>query len=831
MPADLSTGQTGARPAAVADPQTWPVSSGQLGIWFVEQLTGGTSAHNLSFGLRLSGELDIAALELSLKLVTARHEALRTTFAVRDGRPVQLTHGTLPCAIETIDLMARSASEIEQQAYACALREADKPFDLTAGPLIRLVVITLSPEVHILLVIVHHIICDNWSLGLLARELSKSYEAFCKAAVPQLGPVTLQYVDYARWQNDWLRSGDFEHQLSYWVERLANASPLIAAAVDGTSPAGQLGGSSRAQRVPPELVGQLKVVAANHNATPFALSLTILQVLLCQHTGETDVLVGMPVAGRIAVEFEEVIGHFVNLVMLRSDLSGDPTITDLLRSARDTIIDALSNQDVPFERLVRALHPARDPAENPIFQVLFASVTAAAPWQRFGGLLASPYNVEALAVPFVLSVSIIEESAGTWWIRADYRTNLFTGDRITALLGHYLALLRAAVAQPQARLSQLNRALPWPVADPSRDQLVAENPEHAPRTWGSLPVAANTKNGRFARSLSDLPHDRVRAILQESWTRVLGAPSPDSAANFFDVGGHSLLAVRFVSEIGRKLGANFPVSFIFQQPTIEAMVNRIKAEASSTSSVLLLRQGGSRVPFFCGGARPEYQEFSGTLGSERPFFQLDVFALQEQRELADEPLYRSVADLAAAFREQIVSIQPVGPYFLGGICEGGIIVLEVALQLQRQGQPVALLAEFDTPVSGYWHRNLFHWAQFTHWLIVSGHLPMHVHSRLDRWKRRWFPESPEEERLLRIWRTIWKAIRQYRPHGRFDGEIQLFRAPNPWFTEDVTTGWAARASQGLRVHEVSGGHVAFFRDPPSQRVIAKVIEQAYSTAS
>jgi thioesterase domain-containing protein len=319
--------------------------------------------------------------------------------------------------------------------------------------------------------------------------------------------------------------------------------------------------------------------------------------------------------------------------------------------------------------------------------------------------------------------------------------------------------------------------------------------------------------------------------LDRSWTRILGTPPASTATSFFDAGGHSLLAVRFVSEIGRALGTEFPVSFVFQQPTIEAMVGRIKSQAAPAQPVLLFHRGGARAPFFfCAATQPEYREFTRALGLEQPFCHLDAFALQEQRELAGEPLYRSIEDLASTFREQIVSIQPVGPYFLGGVCEGGVIVFEIALQLQRQGRQVALLAEFDTPVRGYWHRDLLHWVQFIHWMIVSNRLPQSLRRRFLRLKRRRFPESPEQERVWRIWRLIWQGARQYRPDGIFDGEIQLFRAPNPWFFEDVAKGWSARASQGVRVHEVAGEHIALFCDPPSQRLIAKVMERAYAAA-
>jgi thioesterase domain-containing protein len=286
------------------------------------------------------------------------------------------------------------------------------------------------------------------------------------------------------------------------------------------------------------------------------------------------------------------------------------------------------------------------------------------------------------------------------------------------------------------------------------------------------------------------------------------------------------MAVRLVSEIGRVFSKRLPVSFVFQAPTIEAMAARLRGELRADSFVVPLREGGRRPPFFCGGPRRrEFQELSRALGPEQPFFQLDVFNLQEERELAGEPLYRSVVELASAFRKHIASIQPSGPYFLGGLCDGGIIAFEIALQLQAEGYRVGLLAEFDTPVAGYFQRSRIQWLQYGYWLISSGE----IRNRFRLHMRRWFSSSPEEERLFRIWRVIWEAIRAYRPDRVFDGEVQLFRASNPhtWFIEDVVTGWEVRASQGVRVHELACEHVTFFCDPTSQRVIDRVIEQAY----
>jgi thioesterase domain-containing protein len=800
-----------ASPGSGETPEHWPMSSAQLRVWLVEELSGGTVANNLSFGLRLVGGLDTAMLNLALQVVVERHAALRTNFAIVDGEPMQLIRRARP-AVRTIDLAGYAEGDREREAYGLARREIAAAFDLGNGPLVRLVLLRLRPDMHIMLGVLHHIVCDNWSLGLFVGEIERCYRAFRTASDPGLKPVPLRYVDYAAWQREWFDSSEFARQLAYWTGRLAGAPPLLDLSSGAARPPRpSLAGASQTRGLSPGQLNELRAVAANHSATPFAVSLAVLQLLLGQWSGATDIVVGIPVAGRGSVELEEVIGNFVNLVAIRTDLSGDPPVVDVLRAVRDAIVDALAHQEVPFERLVAALHTARTFAENPIFQVMFASLRSAAPRRSFADLEASPYVVEAVETPFDLSISLIEEAPDVWWLRAEYRTDLFSSEAISGLLEHYFRLLSRVAARPEMPLSQLD--------DP---------PGRPVRRGGgggaAMPAAPEPRSPQ-----PDPPSDRLEEVLAEVWANVLGVRPPGVTANFFDLGGHSLTAVRLIAEIGRVLCRKIPVSIVFQEPTIRSMARHLRGESGSFSSVaLLLHEGGARAPFFCAGARHEYREFSRALDLEHPFFQLDVFGLQEERELAGLPLYTSVPDLAAGLRQAICAIQPNGPYFLGGLCEGGIIGLEVALQLQQRGQEVALLAELDTPVTGFWRRHPTDWLHYGCWLLSSGRLPLKIREHLDRSRRRWFPSSPEEERLFRIWRVIWNAIWRYRPERAFDGEIHLFRAPNPrtWFVEDVVIGWDARASRGVRVHQLASEHMVFFLDPTSQRVIAKVIEEA-----
>jgi thioesterase domain-containing protein len=812
-----------------------PLSSNQLRIWFVEQLADRTAVNNLYFGLRLTGQLDLAALDQSLKILVDRHEALRTTFDLRNGEPVQFTDESRSPIRAMIDLSGRPDQDLEQDAYALARREVHMPFDLRKGPLVRLVVLRLDHQTHILLVILHQIVCDGWSLGLFANELAVCYAAFCGGAIPELKLLNLQYADYACWQREWLENKGHEQQLSYWSRKLAGANLLVDLSTHGVRPAEQsFEGASQARRLPDDLLKQLTAVATRYKTTSFVLFLTVFQVVLHQYTGETDILVGMPVAGRESVELEGVIGLFANLVVVRTDLSGNPPFSDLLRDVRNTVLEALANQYLPFERLVEALHPSRSLAQNPIFQVLFASVKAAAPWNSFGDLEASPYNIEASAAAFDLNMSCIEESSDTWWLRAEYQTDLFNYAQIEGLLDHYMHMLISVAARPEVRLSQLDRPSEWPAAKLRHGREAASSTGTILGNVGTLPwQAAKAEPTESRPHVQGQSSDPLEESLSDLWVKVLAVHPPAATSNFFELGGHSLMAVRLAAEIGRMYKTNFPVSLVFQAPTIEGMAQRVRAQVSSASTVVCVQDDGHLPPFFCGGSMRELLDLSRGLGSDQPFFQLDAFALQQNRLFANEPLVASVSDLAARFRRDIVSIQPAGPYFLGGMCEGGIIALEIALQLQAEGREVALLAEFDTAVNGYWRRRSIDWLRQGRLLLLSGRLPSKLSQRLFARKKRRLPMSEHEYRQLQIWNYTWRIIRDYRPNTKFEGEIQIFRAPRPstWFYEDVVTGWEARASRGIRVHEVLGEHGKLFGHPVSQRIIANVIKLATSPSA
>src|SRR6185369_4694917 len=360
-----------------------PLSYAQQRLWFIHQLDPASVAYNIPLAVRLSGQLDIAALRATLTEVVRRHEALRTTFAVHAGDPYQLIHPPAEVELPITDLTVgaalrgRPSEEIgvfaedgrprsaaptvaTLEAQRIAVEEARLPFDLERGPLLRARLLQLSEEEHVLLVTMHHIVSDGWSMGVLVREVAALYTAFSTGQPTSLEELPIQYADYAVWQREWLRGEVLERQLSYWREQLAGAPAVLELPGDHPRPSMQgFRGSFEPVTVPAEVTARLKELSRREGVTLFMLLLGAWQVLLSRYAGAEDIVVGTPIANRQRGEVEGLIGYFVNALALRTDLSGDPSFRELLRRVREVALGAYLHQDVPFEKLVEELQPER----------------------------------------------------------------------------------------------------------------------------------------------------------------------------------------------------------------------------------------------------------------------------------------------------------------------------------------------------------------------------------------------------------------------------------------------------------------------------------------
>ena len=350
-----------------------PASFLQQRLWLLEQLQPGAAAYNMAAAVHLRGQLDVAALEWGLNQIINRHEVLRTTFAQADGTPVQVITPELSLSLSRIDLRSVPEDVREGKVEQLAAEEAQRPFNLARGPLLRAVLLQLSGQEHVLLVTVHHIVADGWSIGILIREMALLYEAFITGKDSPLPCLPIQYADYTFWQQEFLSGEILQDQLAYWEQKLQEPLPVLELPADHPRPTSS---SVRGARLPftfPEsLYESLKELSRREGATLFMTLLAAFKALLHRYTQEEDILVGTPVSGRSSSEVEQLIGFFVNTLVLRTDLSGNPTFRQLLRRVRDVALQADAHQDIPFDKLIEHLQPQRHPSHTPLFQVFFA---------------------------------------------------------------------------------------------------------------------------------------------------------------------------------------------------------------------------------------------------------------------------------------------------------------------------------------------------------------------------------------------------------------------------------------------------------------------------
>jgi amino acid adenylation domain-containing protein len=438
-----------------------PLSFAQRRLWFIDQLEPGSAFYNVPLAVRLTGRLDAQALGRTLTEVVRRHEVLRTTFANVDGEPVQVIHPPAPVRLEVEDLSGVEGQAREAEAMRLAAAEARLPFDLSTGPLLRARLLRLDEEEHVCLLTLHHIVSDGWSMGVLVREVAALYEAYSRGEGSPLAELAIQYADFAVWQREWLRGEVLERQLNYWRGQLAGAPPVLELPTDKPRPAVQTyEGMSEPLTLSPELLKQLKVMSQREGVTLFMTLLAAFQVLLSRYSGSERVVVGTPIANRNRGETEPLIGFFVNTLALHTDLSGNPSVRELLRRVREVCLGAYTHQDVPFEKLVEELEPERNLSHTPLFQVMFALQNAPAEALKLSGLKFDPLPSENGTAKFDITFLTQEDGGGGLCGAIEYNTDLFGADRIRRMAEHFRSLLEGMAADPSQPLASLKLLSP-----------------------------------------------------------------------------------------------------------------------------------------------------------------------------------------------------------------------------------------------------------------------------------------------------------------------------------------------------------------------------------
>jgi amino acid adenylation domain-containing protein len=524
-----------------------PLSFAQARLWFLDQLQPNSAFYNIPTALRLSGQLNVTALESNINEIIRRHEALRTNFTTIEGQPIQVIASTLELKLLFVDLQNLPFDEREVEAQRLATNEAQQPFDLEREPLVRVMVLQLGSSEYVFLLIVHHIIFDGWSTDVFYGELAALYEAKCTGKPLILPELPVQYADFAVWQRHWLTGEVLETQLNYWKQQLKDAPTLLELPTDRLRPAVQtFRGTHQYIALSLELSEALAELSKGTGVTLFMTLYAAFVTLLYRYTGSDDIVIGTPVANRTPQEIEGLIGFFVNTLALRTDLSGNPIFEQLLRRVREVALQAYTHQDLPFEQLVEALQPERSLSHTPLFQVMFALDDALVPSMDLLDLTVSSYSVESGTTKFDLTLSMENTASGLigeW----EYNSDLFDATTIERMAEHLQTLLEGIVANPEQRISELplltqterqqllfewnNTTTEYP-QDKCIHQLFEEQVERSPDavavvfeeeqlTYRELNTRAN-QLAHYLRSLGVGPEVLVGICVERSFNMIIG---------------------------------------------------------------------------------------------------------------------------------------------------------------------------------------------------------------------------------------------------------------------------------------------------------------------
>ncbi|WP_164003074.1 condensation domain-containing protein, partial [Pyxidicoccus caerfyrddinensis] len=454
-------------PALVPVPRTTalPLSFAQQRLWFIDQLAPGSPAYNIPSSLRLSGLLDTEALRLSLEALVHRHETLRTTFREEPSGPVQVISPPTALRMDVIDLRSLPPEQRQAEAQRLAEAEALRAFNLTTGPLLRASLLVLDEQEHVLLLNVHHIVSDGWSMGVMVREVAQFYGAFVSGLPSPLPPLPLQYADFAAWQRQWLQGAELEEQLTWWRHQLEGAPQELELPTDRPRTHRTMPRGGHVPVVlPRELSEALDALCLREGLTPFMFLLAAFQLLLSRYSGQDDISVGTSVAGRNRAELEGLVGFFLNTLVLRTRLDGDPTGRELLARVRDTALGAFTHQHIPFEQL----QPMRDLRQAPLFQVMFMLQNLPSTELSVPGLSFRPMSTQGRVAKFDLTL-VLSRTADGFQGGLEYAADLFDASTAERMARHLLVLVEALVSAPERRLSNLTL-----LAEDERRQLLVD---------------------------------------------------------------------------------------------------------------------------------------------------------------------------------------------------------------------------------------------------------------------------------------------------------------------------------------------------------------------
>lgn len=764
--------------------QDWPLSLGQERIYRLTQLTPDAPLYNVACAYRLTGTLDAAKLEAAVRRIETRHDILRTTFPTVGETPVQRV--APPCPDPGAGTFRRIDTEDTEAAIT---GEISRLLDLETGPLWRVALIREDDESHVLVLTMHHIVTDGWSFELFLRELAALYGAAVEGGEAEPAKPGMQYAEFGERQRRALKDPAVVAQQQYWRTQLAE--PLAALALPADRPAGA--GTERTAEsyffsLPEALSDDLNALSQGEGATLFMTMQVAFAALLNRATGQEEILLCAPVTGRHRAQSREILGYFNNILPIRLDLSGAPSLVELVRRSRQVTLDAYKNQDVPFQWNA-ALPGLR---RIPLSRLLFSLDMEWPPRLALAGLAVAPLETETGAADFDLSVSLwLADGRIKGNLR--YKTALFDRETIAAIKDAYEEILAAFVAAPDRGLD----ALP------------------------SFAIGTATDEGQAAEDVQVLPRSALEVRLAHLWEEALEKRPIGVRDHLVSLGASSLAVATLAESVQHEFETDLPMTAIFRAGTVERLATLLQSrdESLTRSPLAPIQPHGTRPPLFLCEGVGIYFPLVPYLGEDQPVFGL-------VSEIAAD--YPRVEDLAAHYLDSVLETQPEGPYHLGGVSFGGLVAFEMAQQLLAARHEVGLLALLDTPGPGAFRPKGRAGRALGHVGNVLRYGTPYVRKKLaGRLRKRSGGQAPHGSRLVadrdEVRRLFHKVATDYeiRP---YDGRITLFALNerggmtdslfDPALSHiDPLLGWGNVARQGVDLYELDGEHVSILREP------------------
>jgi thioesterase domain-containing protein len=809
-----------------------PATPSQVRFWWLHRVSQGNRALNMPLAWTSKGILDYGVAAKAMTELVRRHESLRTTFEVVDGKVTQIIHPPGEVALPVEDLETLSTTERQRKADLIVQQEARIEMDMEKGPLFFVRAIRMTPNENILLVTIHHSVCDGWSNGIVLRDFANIYDSLMRQAALSLPELPIQFGDFAVWLEEWRKGAEPAESLDYWRKALGGGFSPLRIRRDFSTDDGENRGEFETQLLTPEMVERARHFCAVQGVTLYMLLLSVYAAMLYRLTGQEDILIGTPCANR-RTGTEDLIGPFSNPQVIRMRMTKGDDLRTVLERARDWTLGAVAHQDLPFEDLNEDEFFSRD--ENQLrMQVYFIYQRAFMQVQRTPSLEITPLRSVSPGTMFDLMLSIVERSEGPR-LQLEYNPSFFRASTIQGILRLYVRILDSTISDLKMSVSNLPSLEGFDAAVnqteskiKALDQIVSPNGHLASVDKGE--TAGKQSEGRVA------PRDALELQVADIWATAMGLKNLSIRDSFFDLGGRSLSAMRIVSRINRMYPVDFGLATLFTGNTIERMAELIRnrLSANTSSSLVAMQPKGSAAPLFiihgAGGNIVRFYQLAMLVGTDHP-----IYGIQAQSLLSGQPALLRMEDQAAYYLSEIRQIQPKGPYFFLGYSFGGTTALEIAHRLREMGEEVELLGMLDSRERD---------------CMVVVHKSHSVTDRLSRRVARFFGNVSTlsvGETAAYLWdkfltRTLrhtyslaaalgirqvpsfmkstedisWVSAMNYRPRP-WPGRVTLFRAseqPDPNLPHDL--GWTPLAEQGVEVYELPGDHDLVFREPNIQ---------------